>query len=187
MTHPSRMVIPVTLQFFETLHLLGRSVGRGPIHHRRTTVFEVTRSHGSVLGQFRAKPGRWVLSIETDQFVCANCGRDTSKFLQFMALENGSSVVGECVSNEFLDEHHKFTPDQEDVLRSLGWNEPLPPQDPNWFFEATSDVHIVALVELTDRTLREVLGLRDRDVVEIAFYEMAVGAPELAPSEEVSG
>ena len=95
-----------------------------------------------------------------------------------MALENGVSVIGECVSNQFLDAHHQFTPEQEDVLRSIGWNEPAPNQDPNWFFEAETDAELITLTEMTQRTVREVMGLCDWDVVEVSFYEMAVGTPE---------
>jgi hypothetical protein len=166
------------VQFFNTLRCLGPSIGKGQIHHRRTTVFELTRGHGSVLAQFRAKPGRWVVTIEGDPYRCADCSDRNSKYLQFMALENGLSVIGECVSNEFLDAHHKFTSDQEDILRSIGWNEPKPSQEPNWFFEVGTDAELIALNDLTRRTVLEVFGLCDWDLVEVGFYEMAVGDPD---------
>ena len=166
------------VEFFETLRRLGRSVGRGQVHRRRTTVFEVTRGHGSVLAQFRAKPGRWVITIEAGAYRCTDCGEANSKYLQFMALENGDSVIGECVSNHFLDAYHLFTPKQEDALRSIGWNEPVPNQDPNWFFEAETDAELITLTEMTQRTVREVMGLCDWDLVDVSFYEMAVGSPE---------
>jgi hypothetical protein len=173
------------VQFFETLRGLGRSIGQGHVHRRRTTVFEMTRGHGSVLAQFRAKPGRWVVTIEADPYCCVDCGQGNSKYLQFMILENGISVIGECVSNQFLDPHHKFTPEQEDTLRSIGWNEPSPSHEPNWFFEAGSIVELVTLSDMTQRTVREVLGLGNRDVVEISFYEMAVGAPDSEHTQEM--
>ena len=166
------------VQFFETFADWVRSAGRGQVHRRRTTVFELTRGHGSVLAQFRAKPGRWVITIEADAYRCADCGEVNSKYLQFMALENGVSVIGECVSNEFLDAHHQFTPEQEDALRSIGWNEPVPNQDPNWFFEAESDGELIILTEMTRRTVRDVLAKCDWDLLEVSFYEMAVGTPD---------
>jgi hypothetical protein len=166
------------VQFFETLRGLGRSAGKGQVHRRRTAVSELTRGHGSVLAQFRAKPGRWVITMEVDAHRCVDCGEVNSKYLQFMALEDGVSVIGECVSNQFLDAHHQFTPEQEDALRSIGWNEPVPNQDPNWFFEAETDAELITLTEMTQKTIREVMGLCDWDVVEVSFYEMAVGACE---------
>jgi hypothetical protein len=172
------------VQFFETLRSLGRSIGQGSIHHRRVTVFEVAGGHGSVLAQFRAKPGRWVLTIDTARYRCADCGEETSKYLQFMALEDGASVIGECISNTFLDAHHAFTPDQELALRALGWNDPLPPKEPNWFFEATSNADLLVLSDMTYRTLREILGHSDRDVVVVSFYEMAVAPPEANQTED---
>ena len=166
------------VQFFETLRRLGSSAGHGKVHRRRTTVFELTRGHGSVLAQFRAKPGRWVITIEADAHRCVGCGEVNSKYLQFMALENGVSVIGECVSNEFLDSHHQFAPEQQDALRSIGWNEPVPNQDPNWFFEAESDGDLTILTEMTRRTVRDVLAKCDWDLLEVSFYEMAVGVAE---------
>jgi|HubBroStandDraft_6_1064221.scaffolds.fasta_scaffold226080_2 hypothetical protein len=184
MSHPVRNVVGMGVQFFETLRGLGRSIGQGHVHRRRTTVFEMTRGHGSVLAQFRVKPGRWVVTIEADSYHCADCGRASSKYLQFMILENGVSVIGECVSSQFLDSHHEFTPEQEDTLRSIGWNEPVPNQDPNWFFEAEADVELITLTEMTRRTVREVMGLCDSDAVEVSFYEMAVGAPDFEQIQE---
>jgi hypothetical protein len=170
------------MQFFETLRSLGRSIGQGSIHHRQATVFEVASGHGSVLAQFRAKPGRWVLTIDTARYRCADCGEETSKYLQFMALEDGASVISECISNTFLEAHNAFTPDQEHALRTLGWSDPLPSQYPNWFFEATSNGDLVALSDMTYRTLREVLGLTDRDVVAVSFYQMIVAPSGSAPT-----
>jgi hypothetical protein len=151
----------MTVQFFETLRGLGDSIGRGSVHRRITTVYELTRGHGSVLAQFRGKPGRWVLNIDTDNYTCSDCGHETARFLQFMALEDGMSVIGECISNQFLDEHHKFTTGHEAALRSFGWSDPLPGQDPNWYFEANSTADLLNLDDMTNRTLREVFELHD--------------------------
>ena len=177
MSHPISTIVDMKVQFFETLRLLGVSIGRGPVQRRRMTIFEFTRGHGSVLAQFRAKPGRWVLTAESERYQCSLCGGQTSKYLQFMALEDGNSVVGECVEPIPVDEHHKFTPNQEDVLRRLGWNDPAPPGEPNWFFEVNADSDLVTLDDITHRTLREVFELLQRDLIEVSFYEMVVGDP----------
>jgi hypothetical protein len=93
----------MAVQFFRTLRRFGTSIGRGPVYRRSTTIFELQSGHGSVLAQFRAKPGRWVLRIETGQFQCAECGDDTSRFLQFMALEDGISLIGEPSVSTFSE------------------------------------------------------------------------------------
>lgn len=102
-----------------------------------------------------------------------------------MALENGVSLIGECVSNHFLDAHRLFTPEQEDAIRSIGWNEPVPNQDPNWFFEAETDIELITLTEMTQRIVREVMGLCDWDLVEVSFYEMTVGTPDCEHAQEM--
>ena len=175
MSQPGPTVEVVTVTFYETLHLMGRSVGRGPINRRAIAILEFISGHGSVLAQFRAKSGRWAVVLETARRSCADCDANAgSRFLQFMALEDGISVIGECGSNQFLDSDQQFTPAQERQLRLLGWNEPRPSQTPNWFFEANSDADLLALEHLTDKTLREVFALRDRDVVEVSFNEVIV-------------
>jgi hypothetical protein len=101
----------------------------------------------------------------------------TAKFLQFLALEDGRSLLGECGSNIFLDEDQQFTPAQEQELRLLGWNDPMPPQVPNWFFEVSSAEELDDLDEMTTRTVREVFGLTDTDRVWVSFHDVEVGAP----------
>jgi hypothetical protein len=105
--------------------------------------------------------------------------------LQFLALEDGESLLGECGSNFFLDEDQQFTGTQEDELLLLGWNNPRPPHTPNWFFEVGSAAELEYLDELTTRTLREVFGLSDFDQVYVSFHDVEVGAPGCALSERV--
>jgi hypothetical protein len=95
-----------------------------------------------------------------------------------MALEDGVSLIGECVSNQFLDDHHKFTPGQLGALKLIGWNAPSLPEEPNWYYEANSNAELVTLDEITHRTLKEIFGLQDRDVVEVIFHELEVGTSE---------
>jgi hypothetical protein len=104
-------VMNMTSAFYDKLHLLGRTVGRGPIHRKETTVLELISGHRAVLGHFRSKPGRWAVTIETALGSCPTCDTNvTSRFLQFLVLEDGESLLGECGSNLFLDEDQQFTP-----------------------------------------------------------------------------
>ena len=182
MSQPFLTIITMSIAFYDKLHLLGRTVGRGPIHRRETTVFELIRGNRAVLGQFRSKPGRWAVGVETALGSCPICDTNvTAKFLQFLALEDGESLLGECGSNIFLDEDQRFTPAQEQELRLLGWNNPIPPHAPNWFFEVSSAAELDYLNELTTRTLREVFGLTDTDRVYVSFHDVVVGAPSACP------
>ena len=74
--------------------------------------------------------------------------------------------------------------EQVDVLRSIGWNEPAPSQEPNWFFEAETHDELITLTEMTRRTVLEVMGLCDWDVVEVSFYEMLVDTTEIDREEK---
>jgi hypothetical protein len=178
MSQPISTVITMSIPFYDKLLLLGRTVGRGPIHRKETTVLELITGHRAVLGQFRSKPGRWTVVIETELGSCPTCDSNvTARFLQFLALEDGESLLGECGSNLFLNEDQQFTPAQECELRLLGWSDPRPPQVPNWFFEVNSAQELDDLAEMTTRTLQEVFGLQDSDQVYVSFNDVAVGAP----------
>jgi hypothetical protein len=186
MSQPLSTVINMSIAFYDKFHLLGRSVGRGPIHRKETTVLELISGHRAVLGQFRSKQGRWTIVVETALGSCPTCDTNvTSRFLQFLTLEDGESLLGECGSNLFLDEDQQFTPAQECELRLLGWNDPSPPHIPNWFFEVNSAAELDCLDEMTTRTIREVFGLDDSDQVYVSFNDVVVGAPDRALPEVV--
>jgi hypothetical protein len=101
----------------------------------------------------------------------------SSRYLQFIALEDGFSLIGECVSNQFLDDDQKFTMAELRELGELGWNDPRPPRAQNWFFEVRTSADLSCLSELTARTLRGIFGLQDEDVVYLGFNEVLVGVP----------
>ena len=150
-----------------TLLDIGDEDSSGPIHERIATIFEVVRGHTSVLAEFRRRPGRWLLWIDVDHAPCPDCGESSGRYVQFAFLEDGRSVIGECSASHFLCEHLKFTPDQEDALRALGWKDPVEGRTPNLHVEVTSDEGVLELGRITERTLLEVfeLGLRDRAVI----------------------
>jgi hypothetical protein len=185
-SQPLFTVINMTIAFYDKLHRLGRTVGRGPIHRKETTVLELISGHRAVLGQFVSKPGRWTLVIETALGSCPTCDSNlTARFLQFLVLEDGESVLGECGSNFFLDEDQRFTSAQERELRLLGWNDPSLPHIANWFFEVNSNAELDHLTAMTTRTLREVFGLSDSDRIYVSFHDVAVGDPDPARTEVV--
>jgi hypothetical protein len=173
----------VTISFYDTLTHLGSSVGHGPIHRRLMTLEELTSGHRSVLEQLRLEPGRWALIVEATPAMSPTCCEyPGGRFLQFMALEDGISLIGECGSNEFLDEDHQFTLEQQSALIDLGWNDPMPSQTPNWFSEARTGAELDALDALTSGTLRRVFGLHDRDLLEVSLNEVIVNANDIPSS-----
>jgi len=171
MSQPRRTVFAVTVRFFDRQTQLGKSIGQGPISQRTLTVFELARGHGSVLATILQKPGRWVVTITIDSFHCARCGGEGSKYLQFMALEDKNSLLGECTSNAFLDEMHQLSTRQERALGTMGWHTPVPPRYPNWFFEVNTQSDLITLDAMTYRTLREVFGLHVRSRVAVSICE----------------
>jgi hypothetical protein len=144
------------------------------LHQRIATIAEIRRGHKTVLREFRARPGRWHLWIEVDDVRCPDCGDYSGRYLQFALLEDGVTVIGECASSNFLDEALKFTDDQEAALRTLGWKDAEPASTPNWHFEAATDGGVATLGDLTERTLRDVFGLVDRDRAVIRFQQRIV-------------
>jgi hypothetical protein len=86
-------------------------------------------------------------------------------------------MLGECASNAFLEEFVRFTPDQENCLRAIGWNAPASPQLPHWYFEVHADEDLVTLSHIVNRTLHEGLDLSEDDRIEVTFCEEFVGDP----------
>ena len=89
------------------------SVAGGPRRHyeRLATLWEIEHGLTSVLQKLAFDPGRWILIIED--------GRNTKRYLQFLAYEDGS-LVAETVSNHYLDAKDRWTPEGEATLQGLG-------------------------------------------------------------------
>lgn len=78
-------------------------------------------------------------------------------------------MIGECRSNEFLDESCRFSTEQEELLRALGWKEAKSPWTPNWHFEACDDSEVHALSLLAQHTLHDVFGLAGNDLIVVGM------------------
>jgi hypothetical protein len=150
---------------------IGDEDTNGPIHERIATIFEVVRGHTGVLAEFRRRPGRWLLWVEVDDARCPDCGENSGRYIQFAFLEDGRSLIGECSASHFVHRHLRFTSDQEDALRALGWKEPVEGRTPNWHVEVTTEDEVVELGRMTEQTLLEVFGLGLQDRAMIQFQE----------------
>jgi hypothetical protein len=152
-----------------------KGIGDGPRYERAATIFEIERACETVLQEFRVRPGLWILWIDVDDAGRAACGKHRGRQLQFVFLEDGTSVIGECRSNTLLDEEYQLTAEQEVALRALGWRDEAQPWTPNWHFEATSVDDLMTLGRMTQRTLHEVFGLTDRDRAVAGFRRRFTG------------
>jgi hypothetical protein len=148
---------------------LRSGAGDGTRHERAATVFEIIRGHEAVLTKLRFSRERWIVWVEVDHLRLGATGKYRGRSLQFVTLEDGTSVIGECRSNQFLDERCRFSPEQEDELGALGWKNPEPPWTRNWHFEASSDDGLHTLSLLAQRTLQETFGLGDGDLAVVGM------------------
>jgi len=84
-------------------------------------------------------------------------GERLVQFQQFPTV-----LHAEAASNEFLPPDQRLTPDAEQELRTLGWNEPTPPGYFNWWYETPWPLGSTAskeVAQLLVTTLREVYGV----------------------------
>jgi hypothetical protein len=84
-------------------------------------------------------------------------GERLVQFQQFPTV-----LHAEAASNEFLPPDQALTPDAEQKLRRLGWNEPTPPGYCNWWYETPwplTSTASKAIAQLLLATLREVYGV----------------------------
>ena len=77
----------------------------------------------ALLDALCARPGRWILIAED--------AKRPYLFWQALAFEDGS-LCTEVVSNYYLAEERRWSPDEEAQLTKLGWETPAPPKRTNW-------------------------------------------------------
>jgi hypothetical protein len=84
---------------------------------------------------------------------------DDVRYVQFWVEPDGL-VIAEVISNLNIGDALALSEDDEECLRSMGWDEPSPGPNPNWRFESRDVVGLLKLVEMTGRAVFEVLGER---------------------------
>jgi hypothetical protein len=125
------------------------------------TMATLTAGLDGLLRTLCAKPGRWILIVERNDH--------RQLFWQALAFEDGS-LITEVVSNTYLEPDDRWTPEQEEVLASLGW-EPPGPRRPNWIsVEATTSPDIGVVVDRAVATMTELFGLREADEVLVKMF-----------------
>jgi hypothetical protein len=135
-----------------------------------TTLAALSEGLGGLLESLCSRPGRWTLIVEDDHH--------RHLFWQALAYEDGS-LVTETVSNHYLPNENHWTRQQEEQLLALGWEWHIRPYLTNWInVQATTSPVIGPVVDRARRTLVDVFGLNDRDLVFVKLFssEIRIGA-----------
>jgi hypothetical protein len=115
---------------------------------------------------------RTIVSEERDEDVAIiESTERPSIYIQFIAEKADSSIMGEAVSNAYLDAPDRLSPKQMERLESNGWE--APPGVGNycrtWTIEDEHDLRLVALEAA--RTLSDIYGVSALDEVQIRVFE----------------
>ena len=132
---------------------------------REYSLSQVERSLSLALDDVKETGQRWVCILESV--------RDPSKYVQVLVTESGSMWT-ECVSNAFLDDDEQLDDAQCELLPTLGWEWPGPPAFPNWHFHDELLNTGSAIAGLMCRTLRQVFGVDDGDMVRTITLQLPV-------------
>ena len=72
-----------------------------------------------------SSPGRWILIL------CVGPHK-YGRYVQLLVHEDGS-ILAEACSNNYLEGSDRLSAEEETELSAIGWNEPRPPDKPNWW------------------------------------------------------
>jgi hypothetical protein len=113
-------------------------------------------------------------------FLVFDVDKDAGYYVQFLPVDGGG-LLCEAVSNEFLSDPHRLTPEDELKMVDLGWASP----DPNFrqLWEAPVPVHVVA--HRIVATLERVYRLQDPSKIAVTIGERK-GGPALPPDTDLS-
>ena len=79
------------------------------------------------------------------------------RYVQFYVSDEGD-VIGEVISNLNIGTATALSPEDEEALRALNFNEPAPGPNPNWWLHTSPEGDILPLVTTMRRAIYEVLG-----------------------------
>jgi hypothetical protein len=124
----------------------------------------IIRPLPSLLELLRKRQERWIFIAE----VANSCTR----YVQVLATEE-HGLFAECISNEFLHDEDRLSPEQEELLPLLGWEWPAPPNKPNWTFHDELLDTGSAVGRLLAKTVSQVFGLVESDEILIKVLRSA--------------
>jgi hypothetical protein len=103
------------------------------------------------------------------------------RYVQFWVTSDGV-VFGEVVSNVNIHRAVALTSEQEDMLRAIGWQEPLPRPKANWRYMAVDVAELIQLVAMTrEAVVRVLLETKSRAV---SMRTWSMGQPYDRPLKE---
>lgn len=106
----------------------------------------------------------------------ALCEFSDDRYVQFWLQGNGR-LIGEVISNLNIDTATALAPRGERRLRELGFHEPTPGPQPNWWFASTTAADNLRLLHMMNAAIFDVLEEEPDNRVSITTW-MAVTQPE---------
>jgi hypothetical protein len=103
------------------------------------------------------------------------------RYVQFWVTSDGV-VFGEVVSNVNIKGAVSLTSEKEEMLRAIGWQEPLLHPKANWRYMARDVVELIELVAMTRDVVVRVLGESKNRTVSMRTWSM--GPPYDRPFNE---
>jgi len=95
------------------------------------------------------------------------------RYVQF-AIWPERGVIGEVISNLNIGDEVALTMHEEERLRQLGFHEPVPGPNPNWWFEATDPSGLVRLMKMMNSAIFGVLRERPENLVNVRTFHFVV-------------
>jgi hypothetical protein len=130
-----------------------------------TSVATLDTTLAEILDRMRDDPHGWVLVVDHPG--------PPNRYVQVLAPPGGG-LIAECVSNEYLKGDERQSVEDEEVLPTLGWDWPSPPQKRNWTFHDEVLDSGSAIGMLLMKTIRGVFGLADDDIVTLKVFPSKV-------------
>jgi hypothetical protein len=96
---------------------------------------------------------------------------DDVRYVQFWVEPKGL-VIAEVISNLNIGDAVALTPDDERLLRKMGWSAPSPGPNPNWRYESSDVAGLMRIVLMTRHAVYQVLRERPTSVVSLRTWEI---------------
>jgi len=111
------------------------------------------------------------MALENRTLVCIAEFQD-GRYIQFRVTLG--STITEVVSNQFLNDANFLSIEDQDHLRSIGFEEPSSSKSPNWRLEVTDSKSLAAVVNAANSAITFALHKSPSDLVRIRTFQ----APE---------
>jgi hypothetical protein len=131
----------------------------GPSRFGETTVDSFTRNLPELLG---------ALILDERDLICI-AELTNGQYIQFRVSTR--TTIIEVVSNQFLRDANALSPEDEDLLRSLGFSEPSSSWLPNWRLQVANSRWILETMGIANLAIVLSLHASQNDMVKINTFE----------------